>query len=1217
MPDFQRPTKEFPFIFAGMKVSEQANSIPPNKYALAMNIRAYKSDSIRTRPGYATLFTGGAAAYTDMRAYTALATDDLPRVLARDATDKVFLDTGTQVGTLAGAGATPAATMIPFRPNASPQPWMYIANGADYQKFSAPSPTNMVTAQKVGIAEPQSPPDAALGGTVFDGTYGETQWYTHHASPALTAGGTASATTGTNRVSDTVFGKFVDPAAVGGLVRMSILVPAGTGIIYQKGMVLEIGGIFGWVVLDVFPGMSATLGIQSIYYFSGTTGRCIIVPSGLSAGVGNEGQSLYAESYLTTLRRGAIISIGGENCYVWSVTEGPDGTVAIETSTTSTHTASQKITLLPAFSIFGRNTGPGHVITAGDTILCAQDGFSVSAGIGTQTSAPGLPNPFIPWGTVPTSFQPDDYVHISVKVDNLSNLNEIRLQFDVGDGSYTQNYYYYAIRPSDLALATAATNPITQIAAAQTVAQRSSIDTQVSEAAFNAGIVFSGQQTPPGSNQWAEISFPISALTRVGDDQTKTLINATNFQIQVNANATVNVAISSGVTFGGGQPDVGEIGAPYLYRVRPRSSVTGAVGNPSPATRYGMSPLRQVIRVILPSATYDPQIDTWDVFRYGGTVTSWRYIGSTPSSNPEFQDNYDDSAAQNGNELDFDNFEPWPSVDLPNTGATTQVTGTIAVVTSTDPDITSYLPGTLVQLGGANVYTLWNRPISLGGTSYLLQFVENAGFATNIAYTIQEPAIARQFLPFMWGPDASGTVFACGDGLRPGSVYFSKNNAPDSAPDSYNIEIVPPSEPLQGGIVMDGLSFVASTERWWALYPQPDNPAQRYNVVQQPFTRGLAAPAGACTDGVSVFWWAKDGIYSSSEGSLTDADLYDIFPHDGIPGHDYTYNVNFATVSAPDYSRVGKFRLAYVNGYLYATYQNSGGTYCQLVYDIHRKGWILDRYAASISTLYHVEQTPESSGVLNPVLLLGGVGKAYQQTDLHNDDLTLVQGQLCTFEFDGGDARAPKLWGDIFVDCAPSAQGILPLSLSLMSANNILTGFDAYTIPTSPSRVRTPVDLGQAIVSDFLGIAFLWQDDFTKQPAPTRLYLWQPSFTIQPARTLAFYTFGSSFGMDGYYHLRELLIAWVSTAPVTLTITSYDGQSPQAIVIPSSGGTYKKQVFPVTANKGLLYKFQAVSTQPFQFFMDDFEIHAGAWARQGAYATRRDFGGQVASQATI
>src|SRR5208282_1985539 len=153
-----------------------------------------------------------------------------------------------------------------------------------------------------------------------------------------------------------------------------------------------------------------------------------------------------------------------------------------------------------------------------------------------------------------------------------------------------------------------------------------------------------------------------------------------------------------------------------------------------------------------------------------------------------------------------------------------------------------------------------------------------------------------------------------------------------------------------------------------ALYPQPDNPAQRYNFVQQPIPRGLAAPYGHCTDGRTLYWWAKDGIWSSSEGSLTDADLYSLFPHEGVVGNDYIYAATGQPVRAPDYSQAGSFRLVYANYYLYALYKDTteSHAYNVLVYDTRRKAWSVDVYSGfadpyvisvrAVTAFYHPEQ---------------------------------------------------------------------------------------------------------------------------------------------------------------------------------------------------------------------------------------------------------------------
>lgn len=1375
--EFLRPQEGFRFQFGGMKTNSRPDSLPPGKYPLAINVRGYSDGTIQSRPGAVASFTASPTGIlypiSDMRTYAALATSNLPRTLAYDLNGRVWLDNSTLVGTLAGGVGSNGAAMIPFRPNASPQPWMYIANGADYQKFSSPDLADAVIAQKVGIAEPPSAPDASIAENFIDLI----------AVPGYVNAGTAGAPGASNRLTDTAGTVLQDPT---GAAIWTVQV--ATTVAYQKLQQLLISTT-QFMVMDVFVVLPTPLTIQSIYYFTGTTGRCVIVPASLAT---ESEDTIFKDAILSTIRRGTMILIGAEKCYVWSVSAGPDGGIAIETSTTGAHTTADALTTVPAISViagmatsssavagptvatstlggptlspwtgaptlslavsaldanFAQSnmapggpggdgtellsvTGFGFAIPGTATILgiqasvywAGQSGatdslvslikagtvqgndhsegidislassypfvygtasdkwgitwapadinaanfglglgavnnnlsvsrlakvdfvrlqifyftptgtisppvagqaitdpdttYTVGVGIGTLTSGAVPSNPFNLSGV---SFQIEDYISLGIFVDVLANLTEMKFLLDVDDGSFTKNFYYFTVRPSDITAAVA--NTVTQLASSQTVTQRAGIDAENAAISAQAGYfdVTSGSQLLPGSSQWTQVVFPISSLIRVGNDQTKSLQTLVKIQYLWNASGALNVANDLPFVFGGFQPDVGDIGAPLLYRVRPRARTTGVVGNPSPATRYGVSPRRGQVTVYLPSAAYDPQIDTWDIFRYGGAVTEWRFIGSTPSGSLTFADNFDDAAAQAGDALDFDNFEPWPSVDLPNLGTASIVNGTIAVVSSPNSNILNYLPGTLVQLGGLNVYTLYARPLFISGTNCLLQFVENAGAGTNIPYIIQEPLLANQHLPYMWGPDATGTVFACGDGLRPGTVSFSKNYAPDSAPDTYNIEISPPSEPLVGGETLDGLAFVASPERWWALYPQPGNVAQRYTVVQQPFARGIAAPFAHCNDTVSIYWVAKDGVYSSSKGSLTDADLYNLFPHEGIQGEDYVYNG--VIISAPDYRRVYLFRLFFSLGYLYFIYQDTNGVYRSLTLDVNRMAWSYDAYPNGLTAGCHVEQIPQTGSRAETLFASfasagGGNFKTFGciQTVNQNDFFgTPIPCVLANNEFDGGDVRAPKQWGDFFVDLLPSANlGVTVTPMSLGAAVAAAT-----VITTSGTRQRSPVSVGGIVVSDFLGLYTSWSDDFLTQSLPTKLYLWQPSFTIQPARTVAWYTFGSAFGISGYMHVREIMLAWVSTAAITLTIVSYDGQSPAVITIPSSGGAYQKQLFVLSANKGVLYKFSATSPAKFQLFLDDSEVRVGAWGRQTPYLISRNFGGANTREAVI
>ena len=1194
---FTRPRDQFRFKFSGMKLNTPADNLPPDKYALAINIRSVDDTSIRTRPGQTLQFPTVGTPITDMRTYAALMTGDAIRTLVRNAIDNIYLDDSALVGTLASAiPPAPGASMIPFRPSQSPNPYMYIANGTDYQKFSAPDASNNVIASQVGIPEPQVPPEAVALPPIAN----------VKVIPlgAWTLGGTATTLTATDRVNDFAEAVAIDPNNNQYSVAVS---PTAS---YQRGMVLSIGaaGQEFWVE-DIFPALPFPLTIQSIFYFDtiGQTGRCVLVLQNLSSGSGTS-DSIYSPDVLAGLHRGAMLqfSSGGEIGYILSTTAGPDSSLAIETSTTINHAPGELVEFRAAIQV-EQLAGTVPPVLNAPIHDIGINYLLPSGGIGSATAA--VTNLF----TVNnTPFQQTDYISFGVYVENPTTLIEAKILFDVSDGNFDLDYFYYTIRPSDLANAIADT--ATQLEALQTYVQRTEI-----AALGGPTSTFASAQTATGDKAWTQILIPINELTRVGSNLNLTLENLVAVQFQWNASTLAAVANDYTIAvWGGSKPDVGDVGIPYLYRLRFRDSTTGAISNPSPATRYGVSPRRQSVNVSVPGVSFGVRYDTTDIFRYGGSVTKWRFIGSIQLNihNTVFVDNFDDAAAQAGDVLDFDNFEPWPSIDFPLNTFTVSVAGTTALVTIPTPNnVLRFLPGTLALLGGQSAYTIWTRPTLVAGTpnTYLFQFVENAGSQTlaqpELSLTIYEPAIARQFLPYMWGPDDAGTVFAVGDPLRPGTLYFAKNYNPDSAPDAYNIELVQPSEPLQGGEILDGRSFVASSERWWALYPQPDNPAQRYNAVLQPIPRGLAAPFAHCNDGVSIYWWAKDGIWSSSKGSLTDADLYNIFPHEGVPGTAVTYGTPPVgrTIFPPDYTKAGGFRLAYCNYYLYATYQDASGAYNTLVYDVRRDAWSLDQHPDPVTVFYQPEQ------LANQLLMGDSDGDVLMETANANDAGTPISCILATMEFDAGDIRAPKQWGDLFLDSTPASATGMSLNPTSFGAPIIA----AIPVPQSGVRIRQPISLGGIVVADTFGLIILWTDDFTSQTVTSRLFVWQPSLSIQPANTIAWQTFGASFGMQGYGHIPQISVAWVSQAPITLTIQSVDGQSPTPIIIPSSGGKYNKQLFRVSANKGQLYNFKAVSSQPFQFFLDDFEIAIGAWSRSTPYTFEKRFGGEGVSSAPI
>lgn len=1355
MAEYSRPASGFRFAFEGIKTNAAPDSLPQNKYSYAQNVRGYNDSSTQSRPQITPTQSAPAVGGGPVLSLE-------PTIGIYKIGTGIFYS-GTQIdsGYASGLGCS----LCPFRPNASPNAYEYVFDQAKSSKVYVPA-SGAPVVSKVGIAEPQTAPDSCPDQyNVFEFTGIAANW---------TAAGTAGVLSDQTRVTDTCVALFADPASVAPSLSTRYSMRVGT-VQYQTDETINVtkssGGSTPMVVQDVLPSIStqSSVSIQAIYYFTGNTGRCVISVSQMPVdnsvpefqGLNPIGESITNQALLAGLRRGTLVQVGtggtAEVVFVLSVTHGTQGTVAFECSTVNTHAAAEPLIGIPAITVsFTENPA----LFIGQAIAATAIQSTIAAGTGTISKVIAAANnpfthqPFVSDPTLPTA-QQDDYVHFSALVSDLTLVTEIRILFDVGDGSFTQNYFYYAARPGDLTQSVAGTQ--TQLAGAQVAAQREAIDRGISggtDAGFTRNPV--GANLPPGGNvgstptpdintstqtslgasQYSEIMFPISAFTRVGNDQSKTLANCNAVRIQA-------VATGAGITFqfgsvwvgSGGQPDVGDSGLLYFYRARPRNSVTGAKGNPSPATRYGVSPRRQNVIVSLPSAAYDSQIDTWDIFRFGGSITDWRYIGSVPSTSATFTDTIFDLAITNDELLSFDNLEPFPSIGPPVMTNTATIVGTVMLgtfpVASQNPtafgtlsQLGNLLPGNVVQVGN-QLYTLQNRPTLSSSTpttqTYLFRFVENASNQINPLVIIQEPNMAAQPTNRVWGPDAQGVFFSVqagavnnnSVGLRAGLIQWTNPNDPDSAASSNTKDLCPPTEPLMNGEIVSGYPVVFSPNRAWSGIPQSDG---SYAWREIPVSRGLVAEFGICSDGNLVYYLAKDGIRAAQLGnsqSLTDLDLYTLFPHEGIFPSNYTYAGN--TVFAPEYKFASNVRLACVNGFLYFDYLDSNQNQRTLTCDLRKTAWSVDAYSGSV-TIHAGTTNPGSnqrvplSATRNQQLYFGdSTGAIYtEQSSPSAGSGEIVSCIIGTREEMVGDIRASKIFGDAAIDClaAGSNMTVTPTFFGTAFGTSTTIAGSQSVRPKSPPTINL---LGEQLQRS-MGVIVSWTD----QGTTSSLFMWEISYVTQPEdisnritdwtdagnsgnkfiqgfiitadtsaqnKTIAFrngdtltmsetftlnmngqqtkafsfatpipahlirlepqdfvvwrlfgieYVFqpmpesvlnwqcqATSFGNNGYSHVKEVLAAYSSTAPVTLTITCFDGNSPSVVTLPSTGGAYQKALFQLSPNKGLLYTFQASSTQPWQPYLRDWEVKVRQWGSSEPYQIYKNIGGVHGVSATI
>lgn len=146
------------------------------------------------------------------------------------------------------------------------------------------------------------------------------------------------------------------------------------------------------------------------------------------------------------------------------------------------------------------------------------------------------------------------------------------------------------------------------------------------------------------------------------------------------------------------------------------------------------------------------------------------------------------------------------------------------------------------------------------------------------------------------------------------------------------------------------------------------------------------------------------------------------------------------------------------------------------------------------------------------------------------------------------------------------------------------------------------------IVIDFNGSNGLWTRDlgtiFTWDlRAKTVLYFWQPS--IIPMNDdiyyrIAFHSLTSSLGMTGYAHAREMNLAHISTADLTLTL-EFDDWPTIVLTVPNSGGQQLKTKVTLPVNKWKLIQVIVSSTVPFKLYGSDLELKCRQWGSTGPY----------------
>ena len=1057
--------------FRGMNTVLPPDRMPANKFPYACNVRRYKPSGIVGRALQGAAVETLPAAVHSLRRLNDT-TPDGPvggYALVAGAADKLYVGT-TQVDS--GYSGNPLS-LVAFRPNASPQPWIYVGDSNKMSKVRSDG-----TRYKAGIKEPQVAPIVSFvpASDVLSLLGDVTVYYFNNPTQAHNAPltnvylwhnpsdkgpsnlvETASMANGVNTGNSLLFD---DGLSVGGSnpvawsqyqTYVGTVSVSGTAVTWDSGDQFNglaagdkvvISGVTYTIAASPSPtntsfSLTASAGSQTAANYtaakvSGTV--ALFAPAMESEGYQDFNCSILGTFYVPVAGT-YTFTVYCKDDFLWGIGNSPNGTASWPGKGTLTNCAGygQTKTVLNAYPLMPRTQETsgegGHNSSATLAVTFSAAGnypFEIDwdywyhTGRGLQVKVNGANIPPIPPSAITNSQYRYRYRSsetgaksngspaspqspLSVLSNNITATPSDDPQADKIDffrlDQGLTDYTYVGTIDNGASVNTTLTSGIpspgailvAHLASVQglVVGQVLSVDTSTSQenvtvlsigSAYPEAAISSWTYTYPGGSRFPQLTF--------------------------------NVATTVGFVVGDSIQAKGTDGTLYgpwvIASIGSGTIVVNALALPSGDPTGGL---------LLDISKPDPFITAYFVKTHsiGAVVTA---LSGT------FNDTLLDVDVAGNPILELDNYEPFPSIDLPRKGTVNVANGGV-IWQSGDTFNVRWLPGTIIIVG-TTAYTLDKRPTSTTTLTCTnvdivngIETVVVPPDATGVNYEISEPILAAQPLPYTWGPtDNAAFEFGCGDPLRPGTLYWTKGNDFDSAPDTNQADITSPTDALINGVWVTGFGIVFSADHRWTIWPNYFNALATVEgtsgatwTFQGPEgTRGLYIPRALATDGTRVFFRAKDGIYLTAGGgedkSITDEDLYNLFPHEGMVPQ--TVSIAGNTIYPPDDTQPNSQRFACATGFLYYNYLGTDGNPHTLVYDILAGAWVWDVYQYP-ATVHALEEGAGVNGVLTGCL----DGSVRVLSNSGTETVTATVLMPCD---DAGDSRAQKHWGDVYLE---------------------------------------------------------------------------------------------------------------------------------------------------------------------------------------------------------
>jgi hypothetical protein len=1132
----------------GIDLNHPIDRMPPGSFPFIQNVRVVDEGRLDGRPGYATSIPPLPSAPNSIRRLNDPANNSYVFVGGVGTS----LYAGQEFGYASrdtGYSGDPLS-LIPFRPDQSPEPWMYVYDRLKMSKFRRDG-----VLRAIGVAPPTQAPVTEYGvpaSVIINDGFSATGW----ANTGSATGGVSSGDR-TNSSSYTIGFILYDSGSSG---WACICPQSSSPQTYWMGermqVVLNTGGgnQEKVTVREIHQPVGATT-IEAIQYDSGNTGPCSLTLVGNPAG----------------LERNSVIELdtgGGnqESVRILEVNLSPDGSAySLRLTTGNTQVAGNPVVGKLTWYVYTTLTHAGGE-TIADTYLSTSMPSTGTGGMALLVSEDASHANGRPISSA------DDYYHISLFLQNPQNVTQVNLYIDVdantttlspGTGAaFTRNFWKWTITQDQLKLM-----------------------------GFGGGV----------GDSWSDVTMAISTGTREGSDLTQTFANIKAIQVELITTGACSFGFDNWYFFGTYGPVI-QPNSPVgiIYQSRFRDSSVGSRSVPGPMTRYQLFPLREAV-IITPQTSTQAGVDQIDIYRQGGAVTTPLYVGTvenntgSPNSYTDVQP--DDVVLKINQPPDLTALQPWPLQIAPLIGECI-VIGTSVIWTSGAKFPINLLNNTAISING-NTYLTYGQPHS----DTFLEITQDAGYLASANFEIASPTLAGQPLPFAFGPlegPFAPVIFGLGDPINGGLLYFCNSSDADSASDANNIDVSTPSSDLVSGAVWNGLCFCGSrddifcvrysylttigasnnTSFQWARVPTPSGMWSRWSVT--------ACPVG-------VAYLGRDGIYICTEGrsvNITDEKLYSLFPHDGQPA--MPVKMGPFTVYPVDMSQLTQLRLSYCDETLRFSYPDTNGSYHTLIYDIARQRWLYNTYANLITYHYLVEEAANNLPNIQRIMMLSMDTKSVMLAGGQTDNSADINTIVLIPSMDGGDERTQKLYVDQMTQFAGG--GIMSVQPTFNNAQQLGASMNITCANQIDQFLQNIASLADLSLYRNVGAIYRWNGG----PPGPQLYSWEMSGFIQPYLTSAFTIQFSPFSFPGWKHMRRMFPALISNNDISLTVKCQDGRTFGPYTIGSTAGQYR--ILPQMLDQNI--KDLAFSLMldgggsKFAFFENDFVVEVKEWTEE-------------------